>query len=204
MSEITELLAQLIQDNKEQKEKAVELETRLAKEREDAEVTLKAPDVDQNVVRSDKIQKLNLNMRRSQRVKPYKVSGDIDIKLFLKKFDEELINIKALVGLAGENLEKDEWVPIFRSCLEFPVVERVEQILTSQAKKWEDMTEDLLVKLMKEEFGEKQTEVAKVISMFGTQRLTKSPNEKVSDFYFKFMQNIPEIMKPIENKNQFT
>ena len=118
MSEVAELLAQLVQDSKEQREKAekdkVELEEKLAKERADsdakiaaliaamkqpAEVTLKAPDVDAAVLRSDKIQKLNLNMRRSQRVKPYKVSGDIDIKLWLKKFDEELINIKALVGL---------------------------------------------------------------------------------------------------------
>ena len=94
MSDVAALLAQLVQDSKEQKEKAerdkVELETRLSKEREDAdaklaaliaamkqpgEVTLKAPDLDPVVVRSDKIQKLNLNMRRSQRVKPYKVSG---------------------------------------------------------------------------------------------------------------------------------
>ena len=201
MSEVTELLAQLIQDSKEQKEKAerdkVELETRLAKEREDAdakltaliaaikqpaEVTLKAPDVDQNVVRSDKIQKLNLNMRRSQRVKPFKVSGETDIKLFLKKFDEELTNIKSLVGLAGEDLKKEEFVPIFRSCLDYSVVERVDQILEGQSKKWENLTEAELLKLMKDEFGEKQTEVAKVISMFGAQRLTKSPNEKVSEF----------------------
>ena len=101
-----------------------------------------------------------------------------------------------MVGLAGDNLSKEEYVPIFRSCLDYSVVERVDQVLVSQSKTWDNLEEADLLKIMKEEFGEKQTEVARVISMFGTQRFVKSPNETVSEFYFKFLQNIPETMKP--------
>ena len=214
-AELKALLSQLVQNSKEQqdrfeKEKAeqaaalLEVQTKadekfatlIASIQQPGPITVRAPDPDADAVRADKIQKVNVNMRRSQRFKPYKVSTDTDIKLFLKKFDEELTNVKSLVGLAGEDLKKEEFVPIFRSCLDYSVVERVDQVLKGQSKKWEDLTEADLLKLMKDEFGEKQTEVARVISMFGAQRLTKSPNEKVSEFYFKFLQNIPESMKP--------
>ena len=84
-------------------------------------------------VRAEKVQKINLNIRKSNRLKLFKVSNDSDIKLFLKKFDEELTNMKVMVGL-DENLTRDEYVPIFRSCLDYPVVERVGQVLTSKGK----------------------------------------------------------------------
>ena len=56
-------------------------------------ITLKPPDPDADAVRAEKVQKINFNLRRSQRLKPYKVSADTDIKLFLKKFEEELKGI---------------------------------------------------------------------------------------------------------------
>ena len=85
------------------------------------------------VVRAEKVQNINLNIRKSNRLKIFKVSTDSDIKLFLKKFEEELNNMKVLVGIDG-NLTRDEYVPIFRSCLDYPVVERVTQVLTSKGK----------------------------------------------------------------------
>ena len=152
--ELTALLNQLVHNSRVQQERhdaaLLEAQTKadekfaalIASIKQPGEVTLKPPEPDPEAVRSDKIQKLNMNMRRSQRVKPFKVSGETDIKLFLKKFDEELTNIKSLVGLAGEDLKKEEFVPIFRSCLDYSVVERVDQILEGQSKKWEDLTED--------------------------------------------------------------
>ena len=53
--------------------------------------------------------------------------------------------MKVMVGL-DENLTRDEYVPIFRACLDYPVVERVGQVLTSKNKTWENVTiEDLVV-----------------------------------------------------------
>ena len=91
-----------------------EQEERLAAERERADaklaeligsiqrpgpVTVRHPDPEPNAVRAEKVQKINFNLRKSNRLKPYKVSPDTDIKLFLKKFEEELKNMKSLVGL---------------------------------------------------------------------------------------------------------
>ena len=150
-------------------------------------------------VRAEKVQKINLNIRKSNRLKLFKVSNDSDIKLFLKKFDEELQNMKVMVGL-DENLTRDEYVPIFRSCLDYPVVERVGQVLTSKGKTWENVTIDDLVVYMKDEFGSKQTDVANVLKQFGPQRLAKRPDESVAEHYFRWLQNIPEVMKPTNDQ----
>ena len=127
------------------------------------------------VIRAEKVQKINFNLRKSNRLKPFKVSADTDVKLFLKKFEEELKNMKAMVGM-NDDLNQEEYVPIFRSCLDYPIVERVGQVLTSQNKTWATVTIPDLNKLMKDEFGSKQTEVARVLQQFGTQRLVKSPD----------------------------
>merc|ERR1712240_841450 len=136
-----------------------------------------------------------LGQRKSNRLKPFRVSADSDIRLFLKKFDEELQNMKVLVGLNG-NLTKEEYVPIFRACLDFPIVERVGQVLTSKGKTWDNIPIDDLIIIMKDEFGSKQTDVANVLKQFGPQRLAKGQDELVAEHYFRWLQNIREIMKP--------
>ena len=125
-------------------------------------VDLQQPPVADAVVRAEKIQKLAINMRKSSRLKPFKVTADSDIKLFLKKFEEELKTMKAMVGVV-DDLSKEEFTPIFRSCLDFPIVERVSQVLIKNGKTWENIPIADLLKLMREEFGSKQTDVANVL-----------------------------------------
>ena len=62
-------------------------------------------------------------------------------------------------------------MPIFRACLDFPIVERVGQVLTSKGKTWDNIPIDDLVVITKDEFGSKQTDVANVLKQFGPQRL---------------------------------
>ena len=152
-------------------------------------------------VRKAKVQSINLNIRKSNRLKLFKASTDNDIELFLKKITEELNNMKVLVGLT-EDLTRNEYVPLFRSCLDYPVVERVSQVLTSEGKTWENVTIAELTKFMKQEFGSKQTDVANVIKMFGPQRLVKRKDESAADHYFRWFQNIPEIMKPNDDQSR--
>ena len=160
------------------------------------------PNVD--AVRKEKIQNLILNIRKSNRLKPFKGNSDSDIELFLKKFTEELNTIKVLVGL-NNDLTRDEYVPLFRSCLEYPVVERVNQVLVAKDKTWANVTIEELKSYMKTEFGSRQTDVANVLKQFGPSRLTKRKDETAADHYFRFNQNIPECMKPVtaEEKDRY-
>ena len=164
-------------------------------------VEYRPPQVADAEIKAEKVRKINFTLRKSSRLKPFKISADLDIKLFLKKFDEELKTMKVMVGLT-DALVKEEFVPIFRSCLDFPVVERVTQVLLKKAKTWETITIPELRELMLEEFGSKQTDVANVLKQFGPQRLVKSPEESVAEHYFKWHQNIPEVMKPTDENGR--
>ena len=106
-----------------------------------------------------------------------------------------------MVGI-NDDLTQAEYVPLFRAALDFNVLERVEQVFVQDAtnvKTWEAISIDDLHKLMVSEFGVKYTDVANVLQQFGPSRLQKSADKSVSEFYFEWYQNIPEIMKPTSN-----
>ena len=188
--ELTNLLKQLTEGK-------VAQEARIAAQNTRIEQLLEAiknpPQVDPDAVRKEQVLKITQNFNKSKRLKPYKVTHDV--KLFMKMFDEEIINMRAGVGL-NDDLRKEEWVPIFRSSLEFPVVDRIKVILLGKQKTWENIEIAELKKIMTDEFGSRQTDVAQVLNLFGQHRLVKKPDETVSEFYFRWQQNIPENMKP--------
>ena len=198
MGDNAELLAQLVANSQRQDARIAALLEQL-KQPPPVQVQYIPAAPNDAEVRAEKLQKINLNIRKSNRLKPFKVSNDSDIKLFLKKFDEELQNMKVMAGLNG-NLTKEEYVPVFRACLDYPIVERVGQVLTSKGKTWDNIPIDDLIVIMKDEFGSKQTDVANVLKQFGPQRLAKRPDESVAEHYFRWQQNIPEVMKPTNDQ----
>ena len=117
---LKDLLTTLVTGKQEQDERFKEL---LA--------ALKDPEPDPVAVRRDQVIKITSNFNKGKKFKQYKVTHDI--KLFLKMFDEEIVNMRAAVGLADE-LQKAEWVPIFRGSLDLPVVERVKVLLAGKNK----------------------------------------------------------------------
>ena len=161
-------------------------------------VQVQAAEINPAVVRAEKVQRLSTNVRKSNRLKLFKSCKDSDVRLFIKKFKGENDTLKQEVGIAND-LSRDEYVPIFRACLDFTVIERLEQVFKTNPadiKTWANITIKDLDKFMIEEFGVKHTDVANVLKQFGPSRLTKSPDQSVQDFYFEWCQNIPEILKP--------
>ena len=119
MSEMEETLKALLQklvDGKADHDNKIQQSNSKIEELLEA---MKAPAADADQVRKDQVLKLTQHFNKTKKLK-YKVTHDV--KLFLKMFDEEIINARASVGLADE-LKKAEWVPIFRASLDFPVVE---------------------------------------------------------------------------------
>ena len=164
-------------------------------------VTVQPARVEADVVRAEKVQKLAMCMRKSNRIKVFRHTNDSDIRKYIKKFDEELKSLKPMVGI-NNDLTRAEYVPLFRAALDFNVLERVEQVFVQDAnniKTWEAISIEDLHKLMVSEFGVKYTDVANVLQQFGPSRLQKSADKSVSEFYFEWYQNIPDIMKPTTN-----
>ena len=79
-----------------------------------------------------------------------------------------------MVGIDND-LSKEEYVPLFRSNLDFHVLKRVEQAFKANpqaVKTWENITIEQLHKLMIDEFGAKQTDIANVLGQFGPSRMS--------------------------------
>ena len=53
-------------------------------------VTVQPAQVEADVVRAEKVQKLAMCMRKSNRIKVFRHTNDSDIRKYIKKFDEEL------------------------------------------------------------------------------------------------------------------
>ena len=168
---LKELLSQLVEAKVDNDTKLQQANTKI----EELLQAIKSPaPIDAAQLRKDQVLKITQNFNKAKRLKPYKVTHDV--KLFLKMFDEEIINARASVGLK-EELEKAEWVPIFRASLDFPVVDRVKVILLGKNKTWENIEINELKAIMTEEFGSRQTDVAQVLNLFGQHRLVKKPDE---------------------------
>ena len=114
---IEELLATMAEKSNEQQAQiaglieAIKLMPGLA---QPVAVTVNQAAVDPLVVRAEKIQRLSMNMRKSNRIKIFKATNDSDIRMFIKKFGEEIKSLKQMVGIAND-LSKEEYVPIFRA-----------------------------------------------------------------------------------------
>ena len=164
-------------------------------------VAVAAPVPDANVVRTEKLQRIALGLRKSNRVKIYNHSKDSDIRVYLKKFDEELRSLKDMMGIDND-LNDQEYVPLIRNNLDFQVLKRVEQAFKADPmaiQSWDAITKVELHTLLITEFGERQTDIANVLSQFGPSRVQKAPEKSVSEFYFDWFSQIPEIMKPVTN-----
>ena len=115
MAEVKDLLAALVDGKQEQDARMAEQAARMAEQDARMAELLAAiknpPAPAAATVRAEQVMKITSNINKSKRLKPFKVTQDI--KLFLKLFDEELINMKAAVGL-DDPLAKEEWVPIFQ------------------------------------------------------------------------------------------
>ena len=115
-------------------------------------------------VRADKVQRLAIGLRKSNRVKDFKHTKDSNIRTYIKRFDEEIKSLKSMVGIAND-LSRDEYVPLFRASLDFNVLKWVEHVFKvdpNNLKTWDTITIADLHKLMIDEFGIKYTDVANV------------------------------------------
>ena len=63
-------------------------------------------------IRAERLQRLAVAMRKSNRVREFKHNKDSDIRKYIKKFDAELLTLKSMVGIT-DDLARGEYIPLF-------------------------------------------------------------------------------------------
>ncbi|CAL4149839.1 unnamed protein product, partial [Meganyctiphanes norvegica] len=111
MSKLEEILAKMAERSLEQHERSLEQQAQIAQQQSQiaglidaikimpgvqnpVAVTVQPAAVDPMIARADKVQRLSMSMRKTNRIKDFKASNDSDIRMFIKKFEGELETLK--------------------------------------------------------------------------------------------------------------
>ena len=166
--QIMEMFASMIEENKEQKKQInnlLEVMSKVPGVGAPVEVRVEQAPPNAVIVRSDKIQRMALGLRKWHRVKDFKHGKGSNIREYIKRFEAEISSLKTMVGI-NDALSKEEYIPLFRDKLDYNVLRRVEQVFKSDPNNiqtWADISVADLHKLMVNEFGEKLTDVSNVL-----------------------------------------
>ena len=150
-------------------------------------------------IRREKLAKLGISLRKSGKVKDFKDAPESKIKEWLKRFDQELLQLKKLSGI-DNNLEREEYIDCIKDKLEYNVVKRLDTVFSTTVPllTWDQVTKEQLQACLLQEFGSKETDVSAVLLQFGPNRLKKAPEMKVSEFYHLWMEQMPVCMTPTD------
>ena len=99
-------------------------------------------------IRAEKLSKLNLALRKSSKIKDYKDTQDVNIKEWLKKYEEEILVLKRMSGIDDE-LSSDEKVLLLKDKLDHHVVKRVDTAFKNEGQAWDSVTYDDFTKILK-------------------------------------------------------
>ena len=120
------------------------------------------------VARAEKISKIQLNLRKSNKLKEFKESTETGaVKEWLSKFDTEINTLKKMAGIAGD-LTREEIVELFKDRLEYQVVKRLDTAFAAKDPPWVwgNVTYDQLKTIMKEEYGSKIASLSEILLQF--------------------------------------
>ena len=85
--------------------------------------------------RAEKISKIQINLRKSNKVKEYKESAESNVKEWLAKFDTKLNTLKRMAGVVGD-LQREEIVDLFKDRLEYQVVKHLDTAFAANEPPW--------------------------------------------------------------------
>ena len=135
-------------------------------------------------LRAEKLAKLSLALRKSGKLKDFKDSQQSNVREWLKRFDQELMQLKKMSGI-NDALSDREYVDSLKDKLDYSVVKRLDTAFPNKdpALTWDDVTKVQLHGVLVEEYGSKETDVSAVLLQFGQDRLKKTPDMSVAKFY---------------------
>ena len=103
------------------------------------------PPADAVAVRADKVQRLTLALRKSNKIRDFKDVLESDIREWVKKFDFEIDALKRMVGI-NNDLTREEYIPLLRDKLDYSIVKRLDSIFKHKnpALNWDGVSKDEL------------------------------------------------------------
>ena len=126
-------------------------------------------------VRAKNVANLKLSFRKSSKVKDYKENQELKIQEWIKRFEEEAVQLKLMNGI-NDDLTLPEYISCFKDKLDYAVLKRLEAVFanTDPPITWADVTKKKLHDNMIAEFGKRESDVSAILIQFGPNRFKKN------------------------------
>ena len=149
-------------------------------------------------LRAKNFLQMRKDFRKSQRVKNFTEKTEMRPQDWIKRFDEEIDQQRAMSSIAAP-LTRQEYIPCFKDKIEYDALERLNTAMKNKkpaAVTWNDVTEVQIKELLVAEFGVRESKVSEVLIQFGPNRYCKPADMGVSTFYHKWLAQLPSCMLP--------
>ena len=148
-------------------------------------------------IRAEKLQKLSLALRKSNKIKDFTDTQTTNIREWLRRFEAELMTLKKMSGINDE-LQRDEVIECIKDRFDYSVAKRLDTAFAAKEPPltWAAVTLVELKKVLLEEYDSKETDVSAVLIQFGPNRLRKTADMSVDKFFHLWREQIPECMLP--------
>ena len=117
-------------------------------------------------------------------MKDFKDTGDSKIKEWLRRYDQEITQLKKMNGI-NDALSDLEYTECIKDKLDYSVLKRLDTVFATNnpVLNWAAITIVQLKGCLIKEFGPRESDVSAVLLQFGPSRLKKKADQKVSEFY---------------------
>ena len=197
---IRDLLERSLEETAEQKRLVNQLLTALSADGRAAVVPANPSPAE---IRRDKFLKLFPLLQKSQKVKDFKEGQTEPWKKWYDRYKTELKclgSINVNLDLESDPMTQSEFMQCLQLKLEHDTKKRLESAFLADSLTWQTVTIQQIETLMLSEFGSKEPDIAAVLACFGPDRFKRPKEMPISQYYHKFMENLPEVLKPNTNE----
>ena len=156
-------------------------------------------------IRKDKYLSLYQNLQKCSDIKAYKHSLGINVREWLKMVDSQIGILSTAVDLKLTDIKDAEYVNLIRSKLDFVVLQEMElkfAAIKPNPYLWTTISTEQLSKLLIEQFGQKEPDLAALLKCFGANRYKKTTNVDVRNHYCRWWEQIPLCLKQTDEASR--
>ena len=113
VNRLEQLVQQMAEQNQQMAEQNAKLIAALSANPAQQQPLPQAQQPDVAAIRADKFAKLSLALRKSGKVKDYKDTQDTSVEEWLKRFDQEVLQLKKMSGI-NNDLAREEYIECIR------------------------------------------------------------------------------------------
>ena len=151
-------------------------------------------------IRKEKTTNVYQNLQKTPKIKDFKLSTQENIREWMLKINNTIESLSTAVNIKVTDIKDVEYINMIKSKLDYVIITELNLKFAAHdpVLKWETITKAELNAILIDQFGIREPEVSAVLRIFGSNRLKKTTNIDVRNFYAKWWEDLPLCLKPTD------